>query len=380
MPQTSASGKRPAYIPALDGLRAVSILLVVGSHAGLDHVLPGAFGVTLFFFISGYLITGQLLHALASDGRLHLLNFYMRRVLRLMPAATTYIVLAGAVFSLGGGLITASGWACALLYGANYYDIWAGYKSTLPGIRHPFNILWSLAIEEHFYALWPAALALLWRRRLTAAALLTLCAAVLCWRAFLYADCLHGSAWVCGRHAFAALGQDNRLYIGTDTRLDSIAYGALLATAEHHGWRMPRAAGAAALLLAAAFLVPGDFMRQVVRTSLQGVALMVLMPALLRPGRWPARLLSVTPAIAIGRLSYSLYLWHWGAFAVADAVAVHTGTPRFGPAWQTAALPLAASLALCSYQWIERPMLALRRRVGSHAPLAPLTESPHAAT
>lgn len=379
MPQTPASGKRLAYIPALDGLRAVSILLVVGSHAGLDHVLPGAFGVTLFFFISGYLITGQLLHTLQTDGHLHLANFYARRMLRLMPAATAYIVVAGALFSVAGGLITASGWACALLYGANYYDLSAGYKSTLAGIRHPFNILWSLAIEEHFYALWPAALAFLWRRRLTESALLALCLAVLCWRAFLHADCLHGNAWVCGQPPIVGTDQYNRLYIATDTRLDSIAYGALLAALERAGRRLPRAVGAATLLLAASFLIPGSFMRQVVRTTLQGTALVFLVPALLRPNRLPSRLLCIAPAIAIGRLSYSLYLWHWGAFALADAAAVHAGTTRFGLAWQAVALPLAGALALCSYHYIERPMLSLRRRAGSHAPLT-LTETPHAAS
>ena len=141
------------YLPVLDGLRAVSILLVLLSHLGLDHVLPGAFGVTLFFFISGYLITRQLCGGLARTGRIGFGRFALRRVLRLMPAGLAYILVAGLAYCAAGGLITPAGWLAAIFYGANYYDLWAGYHSTLPGVRHPFNILWSLAIEEHFYAL-----------------------------------------------------------------------------------------------------------------------------------------------------------------------------------------------------------------------------------
>jgi peptidoglycan/LPS O-acetylase OafA/YrhL len=180
---------------------------------------------------------------------------------------------------------------------------------------------------------------------------------------------------VCGPRA-DAMGRFNRLYLATDTRIDSIAYGALLAAlgARKGG----RDAVGGACLLVVALLLPGDYARQVIRPSLQGIALLGLFPALTAPGGRAARLLSLTPAVAIGRLSYSLYLWHWGAFGVADFLATKTGVPRYGLVWQLAALPLAGGLALLSYQYIERPMLALRRRAGSHAPVTPLTETPHA--
>jgi len=379
MAQTAVSGKHGDYIPALDGLRAVSILLVVGSHAGLDHVLPGAFGVTLFFFISGMLITGQLLRMLQTSGRLHLAGFYARRLLRLTPAALAYTILAGVGFSIAGGRITAGGWAAALFYGANYYDLWTGYRTTLVGVRHPFNILWSLAIEDHFYALWPALLGLLWRGRLVVAALVAICVAVLCWRAYLYHACFHpGSPAVCGPLRTDPRRFD-RLYLATDTRIDSIAYGALLAAAGGPVSWGRRAAAPALALLALSFVLPGDFARHVVRASLQGVALFFLVPLMIGNRGPIARLLSATPAVAIGRLSYSLYLWHWAAFAIADGLATRAGAARYGLLWQTIALPLAAGLALFSYQSIERPMLALRRRAGSHAPLEPLTETPNAA-
>jgi peptidoglycan/LPS O-acetylase OafA/YrhL len=219
-------------------------------------------------------------------------------------------------------------------------------------------------------------LAVLWRARMVVIALLLLCLAVLCWRAWLYGACLDpASPAVCGPRT-DAMGRFNRLYLATDTRIDSIAYGALLAAAGAAP-RAARAWGGTCLLLLA-FLLPGDFARQVLRTSLQGIALLGLFPALIAGRGAIGRLLSATPSVAIGRVSYSLYLWHWAAFAVADGLATKAGAARYGLLWQAVALPLAAGLTLLSYQYIERPMLALRRRAGSHAPLTSLTETPHA--
>ena len=366
------------YIPALDGLRAVAILLVVASHAGLDRIVPGAFGVTLFFFISGYLITRQLLGNLVLNGRVGLGGFYLRRVLRLLPAGLVYTMTAGTAFSLAGGIIKPSGWAAALVYGANIYDIWVGYRSTLAGVRHPFNILWSLAIEEHFYAVWPVVLAVIWRWRSAATLLAGLCLAVLAWRLWLSERC-GNDVWsvLCGR-VQPPQWRYNRLYLGTDTRFDSIAWGALLAMAEHRrqGWvgtaarSWPWQAAAGALLITG-FLVPDAFVRQVLRTTLQGAALLVLVPAILRQDHPLQRLLSAGPALVVGRLSYSLYLWHWGAFAFADAVARPSS-----PAWLAIGLPLSAVLATASYWLVEQPMLRWRRRAGSYTPLGLVPQNP----
>ncbi len=354
------------YLPVLDGLRAVAILLVVAAHAGLERLLPGAFGVTLFFFISGYLITRQLLGSLASN-RLRLANFYLRRVLRLAPAGLAYVAIAGFAYLVAGGHISAAGWFSAVFYGANIYDLWEGYRSTLAGVRHPFNILWSLAIEEHFYAAWPLLLGALWRTRWAMAAILALCLSVLCWRWWLFGHCTRHFSDVCGRLQTNPAWRYNRLYQGTDTRIDSIAWGALLAFVElrRPAW-FARAASLwplGLLMLAAGFLPTGEFGRQVLRTSVQGVALLVLFPALLTREGPVARALCTRPALWIGRLSYSLYLWHWGAFALADWLA--------GPhklAWLAIGLPLSAILSVASYTLIEQPMLRLRRRIGSHPP------------
>jgi peptidoglycan/LPS O-acetylase OafA/YrhL len=356
------------YIPALDGLRAVAILLVVAAHAGLERVVPGAFGVTLFFFISGYLITRQLLASLARDGRIGLANFYARRVLRLAPAGMVYIGLSGLAYIAAGGHISAPGWVAAMFYGANFYDLWTGYRSALAGVRHPFNILWSLAIEEHFYALWPIVLGLIWRWRAAAVLMLALCVAVLAWRIYLFDHCTWHFSNVCGRVQPNPAWRYNRLYQGTDTRIDSIAWGALLALVERSRPGLTalaaRALWPAGLVLLAAgfFAATGDFGHQALRTTLQGAALLLVFPALLGRDSWVRRRLCAGPAIWVGRLSYSLYLWHWGAFAVADYV-----VPGGGWRWLAVGLPLAAVLSVACYTLVEQPMLRWRRRAGSHA-------------
>ncbi len=355
----AASGRD--YLPALDGLRAVSILLVVLSHLGLDHVVPGAFGVTLFFFISGFLITRQLAGALARSGHIDFPGFYLRRALRLMPAGTAYIALAGLAYVAAGGRIDPAGWIAALLYGANYYDLWAGYHSTLPGVRHPFNILWSLAIEEHFYALWPACLLLVGIGRRAVLSVALLCLAVLLWRLWLWNFCFTpGAPGVCGPGNPNPLWHYNRLYLATDTRLDGIAYGAILALTPLRGRPI-----SGVLLLALSFALPGPFCRHVLRPSLQGAALLGLVRWLLESQGWMHRALCTLPARWLGRLSYSLYLWHWGALGVADYC-----YPAGGARWLMVAVPLSLALAMASYAGIEQPMLRWRRRFGSHAPAA----------
>src|SRR3954453_1074111 len=115
------------YIPSLDGLRAISILLVVIGHGIPENILPAAFGVTLFFFISGYLLTIQMINEFRRKGRLNYKNFYLRRLLRLAPAALVFIMASGCIFILIGGTISPIEWIAALLYGANYYDLFIGF-------------------------------------------------------------------------------------------------------------------------------------------------------------------------------------------------------------------------------------------------------------
>ncbi len=357
------------YVPALDGMRAGSVLLVILSHFGLDNVLPGGFGVTVFFWISGFLITSQLVAEIQRNGRINLGNFYLRRFLRLMPASVFYISVAGLGFILAGGTMTPVAWLATYFYGANYYDLFFHYPWLTEEAQNPFTHLWSLAVEEHYYIVWPVALAFLVRRNIAVKVLIALCVVVLAWRFYLYQTCFIHDApgppgGVCGDLVLY------RTYKATDTRLDSIAWGALLALLAASDLRgrverllsSPMVLAAAGVMLLLTFVFRGGEFREVWRYTMQGVALTVLIPAVCGTGgplRW---LLERPPLVVIGRLSYSLYLWHWGAITYAAYI-----EPTQNLAWVARGVMVTVLGALFSYYAIERPMVALRRRAGSHA-------------
>jgi peptidoglycan/LPS O-acetylase OafA/YrhL len=241
------SSRRMQRLPALDGLRAIAILCVVASHV-VSQKIPGGFGVTLFFFISGFIITRGLL----KDDALR--PFYIRRAFRLMPA----LVVLVAVSCLTQPIVY-SDVAASLLYFANYHRFEMSLDQT-----------WSLAVEEHFYFLFPVAVLLLPRRRLHMV-LLVIIATAPFWRLLLI-----------------GLGEEARIHRATDTRIDSIAYGCLLSVmfaresckpvldALSSRWALV----CGALVLVACFVVRNETFRESFRYSLQGLAFMPLFCAL----------------------------------------------------------------------------------------------------
>ena len=361
------------YVPSLDGLRAVSILLVVGSHFGLKPI-PGIFGVTIFFFVSGYLITGQILEQLDRNGRFSLPNFYIRRVLRLYPALLAMVALAGLAFVAVGGPVTVVDVLAATFYLGNFDQLLGFFGPGPLDTPHPYSVLWSLAVEEHFYLVFPCLALLLARRRVAFITLiLGVIVAVTLWRAHMAQACQQGCVLL-------------RIEHGTDTRVDSILYGALLASmlaSPVREWTL-RLLGRAwspaigAVLLVAALVIRDPWFRDVVRFAFQGVGLFLVIGAIIHEDRLrPARLLLGHPVLVlVGRWSYSLYLWHWVVCVMARivlpaALAGPLVEPTTPPAWWMAgvftplvALSLAAAAA--SYYGIERPMLRARRAFGSH--------------
>jgi peptidoglycan/LPS O-acetylase OafA/YrhL len=353
---TAPGGARAGSIPGLDGLRAISILLVMISHAGLQNLVPGVFGVTVFFCISGYLITRLLLDEFDRTGAIAIGPFYARRMLRLSPPLVVYVAVMAAVWSATGHAADPLGVAGALFYFANYLAIFAPHR--LDGIG---GHLWSLAVEEHFYAAYPLLLlGLLIRGRGVVAVLLAICAASLA-----------------SRFAVSMLAPGVAVdYTGmaTECRIEGILAGAIaaLATRGAAGAMLarrlgsPRAALAALAALLTTFLIRDPLFRQTVRYTIQEMALIPIILAVVGApaGSWLARIMNSAPMTLTGKLSYSLYLWHLAAYDVALWLAPGAGARLVGA--YALGIGLAFLTAAASYWLVEQPFFGLRRRFGSH--------------
>ena len=307
---TSAHAHPSDVIPSLDGIRALSVLIVVLGHSGLQTLVPGGFGVTIFFFLSGFLITTLMLAEHERTGGINVLNFYARRVFRLMPPLVLSLAIAYGLtyFGLLGGGITGEGLLAQLLYFANYYGLFFDPGNTVPDGT---GILWSLAVEEHFYIFYPllmtALLGCALRPRAIAVVLGLICLAVLAWRFHL----VHAPGFI-----------SDRTYYASDTRIDSIALGCILALAMPPMQRPGPAASMSPLhwaLLASAtgtllvtLLYRDPAFRETARYSIQGLALMPVFYLAVRFAEAPLfRLLNRRWVMTLGTYSYAIYLIHY---------------------------------------------------------------------
>lgn len=351
------------HVPSLDGIRALSFLLVFAAHAGLERLVPGGFGVTVFFFLSGYLITTLLRVEQDARGRVSLGQFYLRRALRILPPF--YLVLGLAALAAWTGLLAGGleAWACAAqaLHVANYWIIGHGYDGQPRGTA----VYWSLAVEEHFYVVFPCLFLIVSRvfsdRRRQALSLWALCALVLAWRCVL----VYG----------LSVGED-RTYMGSDARVDSILFGCALALSGNPvldgpsrisevGWKyvlLP--AGLLVLLLTFVDRSPG--FRETFRYTLQGVALSPVFVVAVRYPRWGLfRILNLRVMTFLGVLSFPLYLVH---HVLLRGLAHLT---LGAPARAVLALGLSIAAAWLIHVLVEKPCARLRRRLSAAAAGAP---------
>jgi peptidoglycan/LPS O-acetylase OafA/YrhL len=344
--------RKLGHVPALDGLRGIAILLVLAAHAG--YLSTGALGVDLFFVLSGFLITSLLLSEWGSTASVSLVAFYHRRVLRLVPALATlltvYLILGSAYWNRGAVIATVTlglGYVTNLARGL-------GGPLPAPGLDH----LWSLATEEQFYLLWPPILLILLRRRVRPARI-ALGLGVLV---------VTSALW---RVALGGLGHDfDRLWYMPDTHMDPILLGCAAGVVFTYGMvgRIPRLLVLAALAMATTVLAAfrGDeFWMGVLGLPLFVVSatVLVLACALERDSRF-SRLLSQRALRYLGRISYSVYLWHWPLFAILG--------------WRIG-LPLSVVVAALSYRYIELPFLRRKRQGASEAISSPARAAPHPA-
>jgi peptidoglycan/LPS O-acetylase OafA/YrhL len=341
------------HIPSLDGIRAMSFLIVFGSHAVSGKLMPGDFGVTVFFFLSGFLITTLLRAERDRNGSINLGHFWLRRALRILPPL--YLMLLGAVLiawliyppgTVSGGTIASQ----ALFY-ANYWYINGGHTE-IPGS----NVVWSLAVEETFYLLFPLLYLAMQTPRLSgkhqAWLLWGLCAAVLVWRCIL----------VMARHAPIV-----HIFFATDTRIDSILFGCALAvwhnpvldkpTLTPSVWKYLLLPTALIALVFAAYS-SGTVFAQTWSFSVEGAALTVVFICAVRFHQSPLfRVLNYRAVAFIGVLSYSLYLVH----GVVLEVVRRLWKPVHG--LTTLAFAVSLLLAWTMYRLVETPCARLRKRL-----------------
>nr|WP_227467988.1 acyltransferase family protein [Nocardioides lijunqiniae] len=343
---------RAGFRPDIEGLRAVAVLSVLIYHAGLAWVPGGYVGVDVFFVISGFLITSLMVREVERTGRLSLVGFWARRARRLLPASTLVLVFSAVVAlvclpvntrkEFGGDIVAAAGYVVNWRLGLRAVDYLAENVGASP-VQH----YWSLAVEEQFYVVWPlliAALVALFRARWRAALLVGI--AVVTVASFVFT-------------LSYAVEQPGLAFFVSTTRVWELGVGALLALALPTLVLLPSAArgvlgwlGLATVVFAALTLDE--------TTSWPGVA--TLLPvlgtaaAILAGGGVAAswgvgRLLGVRPAVWVGGLSYSLYLWHWPFLVAAEGL---WGELRV----RDGLLVVAASAvpAWLSYRYVEDPL------------------------
>lgn len=354
-----AVAPRVGYLPGLDGLRAVAVLAVLLYHGGVRGFAGGFLGVEVFFVISGYLITALLVAERRTAGRIDMKRFWIRRGRRLLPALITVLVVVSvytALFlrddldQLRGDILG------SLFYVMNWWTIF-GETSYFAEFGAPplLKHLWSLAIEEQFYLLWPFLFVGLWklaRGRADRAARIALSGAAL------------SAAWMWWLYDPDA---PDRVYMGTDTRASSLLLGAALAFV-WAPWRLSKrtgpnaaavldAAGVIALLVlvamfvgvnqASGWLYPFGFL-------VTSIATAVAIAVAVHPSSRTVRLgLGTAALVWVGKRSYGLYLWNWPVVAITD---VQRGFPLTGAALTIFQLVATFGLAEASFRFIEAPI------------------------
>jgi peptidoglycan/LPS O-acetylase OafA/YrhL len=341
------------YWPSLDGVRGVAIAAVIAFHLG--YLGGGWVGVDVFFVLSGFLITSLLLAEQARSGRIRLGAFWARRARRLLPALLFLVFALGLYALLGGpGVVPSqlrSPAMAALLYFANWQQVAAGHSYfTQFQAVNPLLHTWSLAVEEQYYLVWPllvVGLVALGRRRSTRRLVFV--------TAFLAA----GSALWMGVAAHV-LGP-NRAYLGTDTRVWELLLGGLGAMALRKAGptRRPALWGAATVggvgVVALGTALGGGPPGWIWDGGLVAMALgalVVVVGSIRSPAGPVARLLATGPLRWLGRISYSLYLWHWPVIVLLTT----SSTGLRGAGLLSARLATMVGASCVSYFVVEQPM------------------------
>jgi peptidoglycan/LPS O-acetylase OafA/YrhL len=356
--RTEQSGFRPD----IEGLRAVAVLAVVLFHAGLPGVSGGYVGVDVFFVISGFLITGLLWREVSAKGTVRLRRFYGARARRLLPASAA----VGVVTAIGSAALLPPLQAHSVLVDGIYSALYvSNYRFAHDGVDYfapvlppsPFQHYWSLGVEEQFYLVWPALIiGTAWivrlvrrRTRSDAPAKQRPYLVVLALVAVVSFAMSLAASFVVPSVAFFSL----------PTRAWQLAAGGLVALTAAQSRRLPRQAaavtgwaGLGVILLACTLLGPGTLYPGTAALLPVLGAVLVIGAGCATPAQGCGRVLAVAPMRAIGRISYSWYLWHWPVLLLASPLLGHP----LGLAGRLTTVLISGGLAVLTLRFIEDPL------------------------
>jgi peptidoglycan/LPS O-acetylase OafA/YrhL len=362
MPAVGATILADGYSPFIDGLRAISILAVVGFHVGIPGFSGGFVGVDVFFAISGYLIITQI-DAKIENGSFSLANFWSRRALRILPP---FALVVAASITVGMWVLVmpdeiadfsnSALYACAMI--ANYFFYWQqGYFDTAAHLK-PLLHTWTLSVEEQFYVVVPLLLiGLFWIRDVAKSQGIVLGTAVAVFAVSLIA-CI----------TYTSPTQNAAFFLMPYRAWEFVAGGLVTALIPLARRLSDKWCELAAALGMSAIIVPiSGYSEHLQYPSyyaaipvVGGVALIAV--GIVRPQVAAVRLLATPPLVAIGLISYSWYLWHWPLLSFARIY----DFGRYQTEANALALAISFFLAATTYLLIERPLKRLRRFSGVH--------------
>ncbi len=380
--------RKMGYQPSLDGLRALSVGVVLLYHAGFTWMHGGFFGVEVFFVVSGFLITSLLIEETERSGRVSLGGFWLRRARRLLPALFGVLVVVAVWAALAGSAEQVSQLRRDIPWAVFYLGNWGQILGDVPyfaGEPPLLRHLWSLAVEEQWYLVWPLVFVGVYRLRWSARAMGALfVGAAVCVFSLMSWMQVGAPAVLGGPPAlFEGLDRTNFMYLSTFTR----AGGLLLGAGAAFVWRPWRWSGAAdapvgrmldpigaasiALLACASAVadITGGYVYRWLLPLVSIISLVAILAAVHPAAVGFRRILSWSPLVEVGKRSYGLYLWSWPIFVMLDATG---GEVR---PFITAMLVTVVVTEL-SYRYLETPIRtgAIGRWTRDRAPVtyAPL--------
>jgi Predicted acyltransferases len=352
------------YISYLDGLRGYAILFVLLGHFDLAKIYLARFGVTVFFFVSGFLITKLLIYEFKKQGTIHLKDFYLRRVFRLYPALIFMLLSVLIILFIHQFRVLMPDIMAGLFYFTNYYLVYFRPEHIPDTYLMVSKILWSLSVEEHFYLVFPLLFALCFKpggKRFVTGLSIALAVFLLI-------------------RIYAVQGLDpvrafNVTYFPTHTRGDSILYGcvaALLIYSIQANWYLRMVQSkvvfwTAMAVLCISLLYRDDWFQNTLAYSMAGIGFFFVIPyfSYAKDTNLVKRLIDNKASVFIGKLSYSLYLFHWISLKLGNLYFQEKNLQ-----WYLLVVPLTAGLSCLSYFVVEKPFLALRKKYGSNVKLS----------